>query len=179
MSSIISDWTATKNPKSFQSTGHLLSWYFETKITLFTCHYHLVLSQKPLILFTGTCNDTNVGIRDDLKVIPDENMTASTERSNFPAEFGRLQGTKAWCPLSSDTFPGGPYLQIDLGQKYVICGVEAQGEPGASLTTSFTLDFSDDGMSFTDSGQVMSSLNFSRFFPLLRGGRTSPPPLPG
>lgn len=148
-----------------------LSWYFETNIPLFTSHYHLVLTQKPLILFTGTCNDTNVGIRDDLKVIPNENMTASTEKgSNFLAKFGRLQGTNAWCPDPVDSGPDGPYLEIDLGQKYVICGVEAQGEPGASVTTSFTLDYSDDRMSFTNSGQVMSSLNFRRFFPLLRGG---------
>ena len=129
------------------------------------------MTQKPLILFTGTCNDTNVGIRNDLKVIPDDQMDASTERSNFPAEFGRLQGTKAWCPLSSDSVLGGPYLQIDLGQKYVICGVEAQGEPGASVTTSFTLGSSDDGVSFTDFnwGQVMSCGQICHLCPFVSG----------
>ena len=127
------------------------------------------MTQKPLILFTGTCNDTNVGIRDDLKVIPDGQMTASTEKgSNFLAEFGRLRGTNAWCP---DPLDSDPYLEIDLGQKYVICGVEAQGEPGASVTTSFTLGSSDDGMLFTDfnSGQVMSYNQICHLCPFVSG----------
>lgn len=127
--------------------------------------------RKPLILSTGTCSDTNVGIRDDVKVIPNNQMDASTERSNFLAESGRLQGTKAWCPDFSDSVLGGPYLQIDLGQKYVICGVEAQGEPGASVTTSFTLSSSDDGVSFTpfNSGQVMSCSQICQLCPFVSG----------
>ena len=122
------------------------------------------MTQKLLILFTGTCNDTNVGIRDDLKVIPNEKMNASTE--NFPAKFGRLRGANAWCPLSSDS---DPYLQIDLGQKYVICGVEAQGLPGASVRTSFTLSFSNDGSTFTDlnPNQVMLYSQICRFLTLI------------
>lgn len=123
--------------------------------------------RKPLILFTGTCSDTNVGIRDELKVIPNDQMFARTERSNFPAKFGRLQGTKAWCPLSNDT---DPYLQIDLGQKYVICGVEAQGKPGASMTTGFTLDYAvDDGMAFTDLMQVMPCSQICHLSPFVSG----------
>lgn len=115
-----------------------------------------VLIQRHLTLFTGTCNETNVGIRDELKIIPDDQMTASSNNgSDFLPQFGRLQGIKAWCPNISDEGP--VYLQIDLGQKYVICGVEAQGLPGASVTTSFTLSYSNNGSTFTDynSNQVM------------------------
>ena len=102
-------------------------------------------------MFTGTCNQTNVGIRDELKVIPDEQMDASSEKGpNFRAQFGRLQGANAWCPDPAEMVADSPYLQINLGQLYRICGVEAQGEPGANVTTSFTLSFSNDGMSFTD-----------------------------
>ena len=102
-------------------------------------------------MFTGACRDTNVGIRDELKVIPDDQMDASSEKGfDFSAEFGRLHGSSAWCPYSGEMIAGGPYLEINLGQIYDICGVEAQGEPGASETTSFTLSYSNDGMAFTD-----------------------------
>ena len=102
-------------------------------------------------MFTGACRDTNVGIRDELKVIPDDQMEASSEKGlDFSAEFGRLHGSSAWCPYSGEMISGGPYLEINLGQIYDICGVEAQGEPGASETTSFTLSYSNDGMAFTD-----------------------------
>ena len=108
------------------------------------------------IICTYRCKETNVGIRDELKVIPDGQMTASSNNgTDFLPEFGRLQGTKAWCP-DTDPVDGNPYLQIDLGLKYDICGVEAQGLPGASLTTSFTLSYSNDGSTFTgyNSNQV-------------------------
>lgn len=107
-------------------------------------------------MLTGTCNETNVGIRDELRIIPDDQMTASSNNgSDFLPQLGRLQGMKAWCQNISDEGPA--YLQIDLGQKYVICGVEAQGLPGASVTTSFTLSYSNNGSTFTDynSNQVM------------------------
>ena len=104
---------------------------------------------------SGSCSDTPVGVRDELKVIPDNNMTASSVLPGFPAKDGRLAGTGAWCPLTNcrDT---DPYLEISLGRGYVICGVEVQGEPGASEFTNFTLQSSPDGSNFTevDSGQV-------------------------
>jgi len=107
-------------------------------------------------LFIGTCNETNVGIRNELKVIPDAQMTASSNNgNNFLPEFGRLEGTSAWCP-DTDPADGDPYLEINLGQKYDICGVEVQGLPGASVTTNFTLSYSsDNGSTFVDI-QVLS-----------------------
>ena len=126
-----------------------------------------LLIQRHVTLFTGTCNENNVGIRDELMVIPDDAMTASSNNgSDFLPEFGRLQGMKAWCPNITDN---SSYLEIDLGQKYVICGVEAQGLPGASVRTSFTLSFSDDGLTFTDfdSNQVMPYSQIFHLLPLI------------
>ena len=74
---------------------------------------------------------------------------SSGREPSFFAEFGRLHGPNAWCPDPDEMVADGPYLQINLGQLYDICGVEAQGEPGASETTRFSLSFSDDGITFT------------------------------
>lgn len=81
-------------------------------------------------------------------------MNASSNNgNNFRPKFGRLEGSSAWCPNSSDT---NSYLEIDLGQKYDICGVEVQGLPGANERTNFTLSYSDDdGSTFMDI-QVLS-----------------------
>ena len=50
---------------------------------------------------SGSCSDTPVGVRDELKVIPDDYMTASSVLPGFPAKDGRLAGTGAWCPLTN------------------------------------------------------------------------------
>ena len=131
---------------------------------------------------TGSCSeDNNVGIRNELKVIPDSQMTASSNNGDtFLPKFGRLEGTSAWCPDPAEMVLDGPYLRIDMGQKYVICGVEAQGLPGVSVTTSFKLSFSDDDLSYTgyNSDQVIGKTTkfvtcISVTFPL-----TLPPPPP-
>ena len=102
---------------------------------------------------SGSCSDTPVGVRDELKVIPDDYMNASSVLLGFPAKDGRLAGTGAWCANGSDD---DPYLEISLGKSYVICGIEVQGKPNASESTNFTLHSSTDGSNFTevDSGQV-------------------------
>ena len=104
---------------------------------------------------SGSCSDTPVGVRDELKVIPDDNMTASSVLPGFLAKDGRLAGTSAWCPQTN----GGdtdPYLEISLGKSYVICGIEVQGKPNASESTNFTLQSSTNRSNFieVDSGQV-------------------------
>ena len=128
----------------------------------------LSIDSKASNIFTGTCNQANVGIRDELRVIPDDKITASSNNgSNFLPKFGRLEGMNAWCPNSSEN--GTPFLQIDLGQKYVICGVETQGRPGASVRTSFTLSFSNNGSTFTDLNpiQVMLYSHICKFLTLI------------
>ena len=102
---------------------------------------------------SASCSDTPVGVRDELKVIPDDYMNASSVLLGFPAKDGRLAGTGAWCANGSDD---DLYLEISLGKSYVICGIEVQGKPGASESTNFTLHTSTDGSNFAevDSGQV-------------------------
>lgn len=116
-----------------------------TWLQIFVAVFQLITSTS------GTCNETNVGIRNELKVIPDAQMTASSNNgNNFLPEFGRLEGTSVWCP-DTDPADGDPYLEINLSQKYDICGVEVQGLPGASVTTNFTLSYSsDNGSTFVD-----------------------------
>lgn len=111
-----------------------------TWLQIFAAIFQLITSTS------GACRDTNVGIRDELKVIPDIQMSNSSEKGpSFSAKFGRLHGTNAWCPDPNGISADGPYLQINLGQIYDICGVEAQGLSGTSVTTSFTLSYSVDG----------------------------------
>ena len=104
---------------------------------------------------SGSCSDTPVGVRDELKVIPNDSMTAGSALTDFPAEDGRLAGTGAWCPQTNGN-DSLLYLQISLGKSYVICGVEVQGKLGALESTNFTLQSSTDGLAFTavDSGKV-------------------------
>ena len=104
---------------------------------------------------SGSCPDTPVGVRDELKVIPNDSMTAGSALTDFPAEDGRLAGTGAWCPQTNGN-DSLLYLQISLGKSYVICGVEVQGKLGALESTNFTLQSSTDGLVFTavDSGKV-------------------------
>ena len=104
---------------------------------------------------SGSCSDTPVGVRDELKVIPNDSMTAGSALTDFPAEDGRLAGTGAWCPQTNGD-DSLLYLQISLGKSYVICGVQVQGKPNALESTNFTLQSSTNGSAFTaiDLGKV-------------------------
>ena len=104
---------------------------------------------------SGSCSDTPVGVRDELKVIPNDSMTAGSALTDFPAEDGRLAGTGAWCPQTNGN-DSLLYLQISLGKSYVICGVQVQGKPNALESTNFTLQSSTNGSAFTaiDLGKV-------------------------
>ena len=82
----------------------------------------------PLFYLTeGGCGDTPIGVSNDNK-IPDSQITSSVFRSSTktPARNGRLNYTEgpSWC--ASPTHHS-PYLQIDLGEDYVICAVATQG----------------------------------------------------
>ena len=52
-------------------------------------------------------------------------MEASSEDLSHPASSGRLEDS-GWAPGSSDNDPY-PYLQIDLVNLYLVCGVKVQG----------------------------------------------------
>lgn len=124
-------------------------------MTKFTWIQILVAVFQLISSAAGACSDTPVGVRDELKVIPDGSMNASSALTSFPAKDGRLAGKNAWCPLAAGN-DSDPYLTIDLGRNYEICGVEVQGKPGATESTNFTLQFSINGLNFidVDSGQT-------------------------
>ena len=79
-------------------------------------------------------------------VIPDNQLTAQSQYSNFAARFGRLHGTSAWCPSH---YGKRHWFQVDLGKVYEVCAVATQGKAG-EWTTLFTLSTSLDGVTFTD-----------------------------
>ncbi len=128
------------------------------RLTTFSCLHKF---KSILTCFIGACNDTNVGVRDELKVIADGQMSASTDDGVNLAKFGRLHGTMAWCPNSSDS---SPRLDIDLGQNYDICAVEVQGLSGDMDQTNFTVSFSTDGSSFVSPQVTSYSRIFASFF---------------
>ena len=76
--------------------------------------------------FLGGCDETPVGLRQRSK-IQDSRLSSSTEfDSSTPPYNGRLSYTagSSWCASSHDS---NPYLQIDLGSVFIICGVATQG----------------------------------------------------
>ncbi|KAL9970967.1 hypothetical protein ACROYT_G023438 [Oculina patagonica] len=58
-------------------------------------------------------------------MIPDKQMTASSEDPHHPPSSGRLKDI-GWAPESLDKDPY-PYLQIDLKKFFLICGFKIQG----------------------------------------------------
>ena len=58
-------------------------------------------------------------------VLPDSTIKASSEDLRHPASKGRLKDS-GWAPRSTDKDPY-PYLQVDLVNLYLVCGVKVQG----------------------------------------------------
>ena len=86
--------------------------------------------------------------------ITDGQITASTEynaihgatngRLNFKAGGGK---TGAWSALRSDVHQ---WLQVDLGAKTEVTGIQIQGRQDADQwVTSFTISYSSDGTTYT------------------------------
>ena len=77
-------------------------------------------------------------------------MTASSRYSNddYPY-YGRLHGSRGfgWCAADSDSTP---WLQVDLGKAFEVCGVAIQGSSGfPEWVTDFKLSYSSDGITWT------------------------------
>ncbi|XP_068691266.1 neuropilin-2-like [Montipora foliosa] len=96
----------------------------------------------------GDCIDWDLGMENGL--IPNERITASSNTSVFPANFGRLNGVRgSWCGLGGNE----PYLQIDLQSLHVICAVSTQGYEISTLVLfvkNYTLQSSMDNKTWTD-----------------------------
>ena len=86
--------------------------------------------------------------------IPDRQITASTEfnsahgatngRLNFKAGGGK---TGAWSARTNDVHQ---WLQVDLGAKTEVTGIQIQGRQDADQwVTSFTISYSSDGTTYT------------------------------
>ena len=79
--------------------------------------------------------------------IPDNNITASSEKSGNPAKNGRLNSGSSWCAGASNS---NPHLQIDLQILHIICAVSTQGNSQADeWVKTYTLQSSIDGSSWT------------------------------
>ena len=57
--------------------------------------------------------------------LPDSRMKASSATWLYPASRGRLKD-RGWSPMGRDEDPY-PYLEIDLGNLYLVCGIKVQG----------------------------------------------------
>ena len=93
-----------------------------------------------------------VGV-EDINTIPDDRMTASSIAStSYQPFYGRLNGKRGafgvWCSKSGSDRTD--YLQVDLASVKTVCAVATQGSGrGTSRVTSYKLQFSLDGSSFT------------------------------
>ena len=88
---------------------------------------------------------------EDPDIIPDAQITASSNYDSFYPHKGRLNGDSAWCQRPSK-IPDS-YIQVDMGARRAVCGVAtqgtAQGKVQGSFIESYTLSFSTDGTSWT------------------------------
>ncbi|XP_068754117.1 contactin-6-like isoform X3 [Montipora capricornis] len=93
-----------------------------------------------------------VGV-EDITTIPDDRMTASSIAStSYQPFYGRLNGKRGaygvWC--SKTVSDRTDYLQVDLASVKTVCAVATQGSGrGRSRVTTYKLQFSLDGSSFT------------------------------
>ena len=88
------------------------------------------------------CQMQAVGITSD-KTIPIGRLSATSLRSGYEPDKGRLHGDGAWSPRNRDD--ANDYLKIDLQFDFFICAVATQGHPSSDLwTTKYKLLFSVD-----------------------------------
>ncbi|KAI8510186.1 hypothetical protein Bbelb_126140 [Branchiostoma belcheri] len=90
------------------------------------------------------------------RAIPDDHITASSEKTGYEAWRGRLNNGVAWETNTVDT---DQWLQIDLGSQKIITGVQTQGLWGGH-TKSYKLLYSDDGTSWETYGDGQNDTIF-------------------
>ena len=83
----------------------------------------------------------------DSDIIPDAQITASSNYRSFYPHKGRLNGDSGWCQRPFE-IPDN-YIQVDMGAGRVVCGVATQGKANGSFIKSYRLSFSTDGTSWT------------------------------
>ena len=107
---------------------------------------HIITSTITLI----GCQGNPVGISNS-SIIPDNRFTASTYYdSRYEPKLARLNGAK-WMGTKTTSDPND-YLQIDLGEVFVICAVATQGAGTRNnmWTTEYKISTSMDSITWTD-----------------------------
>ena len=101
---------------------------------------------------------------EDPDIIPDAQITASSNYGSFYPHKGRLNGDSAWCQPPFE-IPDN-YIQVDMGAGRAVCGVATQGNAHRSFIKNYTLSFSTDGTSWTTykEGNVEKVLNMMDTF---------------
>lgn len=86
----------------------------------------------------------------DRNIIPDARMTASTTHSADLPYYGRLNGKRyngVWCTKTRQI--DEDYLQVDMGAVHSVCAVATQGPRNEIYTTSYKLQLSTDGVTWS------------------------------
>ena len=86
----------------------------------------------------------------DRNIIPDARMTASTAFPDDPPNYGRLNGKRnngVWCTKTRQI--DEDYLQVDMGAVHSLCAVATQGPRNEIYTTSYKLQLSTDGVTWS------------------------------
>ena len=84
---------------------------------------------------------------EDPNIVPDAQITASSNYLSYYPRKGRLNGDSGWCQQSSKITDN--YIQVDMGAGRTVCGVATQGKANGSFIKSYRLSFSTDGTSWT------------------------------
>ncbi|KAK3754635.1 hypothetical protein QZH41_014922, partial [Actinostola sp. cb2023] len=95
-----------------------------------------------------TCSSHSVGVPSPI-IVPNHRFTASSYYSNsYKPSGGRLSVYGSWLPRTSSQHE---YLQIDLGDVFLICAVLTQGNGYSknNWVTNYKILFSDDNKSWT------------------------------
>ena len=72
-------------------------------------------------------------------IIPNAQITASSNYLSYYPHKGRLNGDSGWCRQSSRITDA--YIQVDIGAGRTVCGVTTQGKANGSFIKSYRLSF--------------------------------------
>ncbi|KXJ16084.1 hemicentin-2 [Exaiptasia diaphana] len=118
--------------------------------TFFNKYLVLLGLRAALATIEGCVNFHPVGVA-NRTIISNSQMSASTSFyasvDYLTPKYGRLGSRRAWCAKSKRS---DDWLQVDMGNVYLICGVATQGKTYrvSEWTTNYTLSVSRDGVTW-------------------------------
>ena len=96
------------------------------------------------------CYNNEVGVANS-SIIPDNQMSASTQYNDSQAAYGRLNYNRGgWCAREANRTDD--WLQVDFNRTVQVCGVATQGYndgENSAWVESFELSFSSDEKTWT------------------------------